>query len=124
MRNLCRLDDTRIEVETFDARNRDQRAVRRRLLEELEVVERRDCRPGREAAFEASWARIEQLHTQLASPELAWRPWWISRVFWEGWRWLWGAWMRVRERWWRLEEWLGRLRERIKAVWWSIEVRL
>jgi len=32
--------------------------------------------------------------------------------------------MRLREGWWRLEEWLGRLRERIKAVWWSIEVRL
>ena len=72
MRNLCRLDDARWEVLAFDARNRHQRALRARLLEQMDMAERYDCRPGRERAFDWTWDRIEVMRTQLESPELAW----------------------------------------------------
>ena len=123
MRNLCRLDATRFEVLAFEARNRDQRAVRRSLLEELDLVESYDCRPGREQAFERSWERIERLHTALTSPELAWTPSWLSRALWEARTWLWGGAYRVREWWWRAEGRLDGMRERLRATWWCIQAR-
>lgn len=123
MRNLCWLDETRCDVLGFDARNRDQRAVRKSLLEKLDLVERYDCRPGQEEAFERSWTRIEQMYAHLLSPELAWRPSWISRAFWEAWMWLWGASYRVREWCWRLRDWRRGVRERWRTIWWGIRGR-
>ncbi len=124
MRNLCRLDEARWEVIAFDARNRDQRALRARLLEQMEMVERHDCRPGRERAFEAMWDRIEWMRTELESPELAWTPWWASRLLYGLWERLAGLGWRLRARWWRLGDRFDGVRERMKAARWAIEARL
>ena len=124
MRNLCRLDQARWEVLAFEARNRDQRALRKRLLEQMDMAERYDGRPGRERAFDRTWERIEQMHTQLESPELAWKPWWISRVLYDVWERLVGGWWRLKELWRRLGVRADGVRERIKAVRWAIEARL
>ncbi len=123
MRNLCRLDDARFAVIAFDARNRDQRTLRRRLLEEIDLAEE-DCRPGRERAFVWSWDRIEGMRVQLESPELAWKPLWISRVLYDLWERLVGARYRLLGLWWRLRGRYRELEERMKALRWAIEARL
>ena len=124
MRNLCRLDEARLEVLAFDARNRDQRRLRARLLEQMDMMERHDCRPGRERAFDWMWDRVEQMRIQLESPEMAWRPWWISRVSYGLWEWVVGVGWRLLDRWRRMGDAFGGVRERVKAARWAIEARL
>ena len=124
MMNLCRLDEVRSDVIGFEACNRDQRAQRRRLLHQMDLAERYDCRPGREEAFERTWNRIEQMREHLESSEMAWKPWWISRALYGAWQWLAGAGWRLRDLWFRLGVRVEGLKERLLAARWAIEARL